>query len=543
MIGLTDICPTLNRNTSNIENKNDFTYCKEREGIAMKKPLILITGATGYIGGRLVLRLLNAGQRVRAMARSMDKIKGRSWQSYDTFELVTADLLDPASLEKALKNCDVAYYLVHSMSEERKNFADADRTAARNFMSMADKYGLKRIIYLGGLGGNEPNASLHLISRTEVEKILQSGRVPVTVFRSAHIIGSGSASFEMLRYLAERIPFFVVPRKVIDTKIQPICIRNVLNYLETSFEKEETIGQVYDIGGPEILTYRQLFEIYSEQAGLKKPIFIHSPTLSFRLGTKIIQTISKFLLPISPGIAEPLLDGLGVEIITKNETIKALIPQDLVPCCSAIDRAIQKDSLKIVDTRWTDAGSLNPPEWMHAGDAAYSGGTLLQGGYKIKLSCTPEDIWYFITRIGGYTGWYYGDVLWQIRGWMDRIVGGVGLRRGRRHPEQLNVGDALDFWRVLDVRPFYKLILLAEMKLPGEALLNFELVPDTFGTELRIGTRFRPTGLYGILYWYSLLPFHNILFKGLLNELATKINKNNLHQPEKYRPGPLLSDY
>ena len=486
------------------------------------------------------MRLLNAGYRVRAMGRSMDKIQGRSWQGYSNLELVQADINDPDTLERALKNCDVAYYLVHSMSEEHKDFADADRRAAGNFISLADKQGLKLIIYLGGLGGNEPNASLHLKSRQEVETILRSGRVPVTVFRSAHIIGSGSASFEMLRYIVERMRFFFIPKSILDTKIQPICIRNVLFYLEKCLETEETMGQTYDIGGPEILTYRQLFEIYSEQAGLRKPIFIHSPIPPFKLGTKIAHTFAKLLLPLSPGISQPLLDGLGVEIIAKENKIRALIPQDLVRCSSAIDRAIQKDSLKIVETRWTDAGSLNPPEWMYEGDATYSGGTLLQGGYKITLACEPDEIWPFISRIGGYTGWYYGDVLWQIRGWMDQLAGGVGLRRGRRNPERLNVGDALDFWRVLDVKPPLNLILLAEMKLPGEALLNFELVPGEKRTELRLGTRFRPTGLYGILYWYSLLPFHNLLFGGLLNELAKRVGKKIVQGPEKYRPGPLF---
>jgi hypothetical protein len=211
----------------------------------------------------------------------------------------------------------------------------------------------------------------------------------------------------------------------------------------------------------------------------------------------------------------------------------------LVPLSCAINRAIQKDSLKIMETRWTDAGQLNPPEWMHEGDEVYSGGTLLQGGYRMTLACRPDEIWPLITRIGGNTGWYYGDSLWRIRGWMDELTGGVGLRRGRRHPEQLYVGDALDFWRVLDVRPPVKLILLAEMKLPGEALLTIELVPSGSGTEIRLGTRFRPRGLYGILYWYLLLPFHNLLFGGLLQQLAVLSGKPIVKGPEKYRPGPV----
>lgn len=506
----------------------------------MKKQLILITGATGYVGGRLVLRLLESGYRVRAMARSMDKVKDRIWYGHTSLEIAIADIQDPISLKKALKDCDIAYYLVHSMSETNKDFAHADRSAAHNFISICNEYHLKQIIYLGGLGGDEANASVHLQSRREVEDILQSGSVPVTVFRCAHILGSGSASFEMLRYIAERTLFFIIPKSLIDTQIQPICIRNVLIYLEKCLEKEETIGQVYDIGGAEVITYRQLFEIYAEQTGLRKPIFINFPFRPFKIGTKIAHFVVKFLLPISPGISQPLIEGLGVKTITKNARVKEIIPQDLMRCCSAIDRAIQKDSLKIVDTRWTDAGDINPPEWMYAGDAAYSGGTLLQGGYKITIACEPDEIWYVIARIGGYNGWYYGDALWQVRGWMDQMAGGVGLRRGRRHSEKLQVGDALDFWRVLEVKRPFKLILLAEMKLPGEALLNFELVPTKKGTQLRLGTRFRPKGLYGILYWYSLLPFHNILFGGLLNTLARKVDKKIISGPEQYRPGPLL---
>ncbi|MCP3942658.1 MAG: SDR family oxidoreductase [Desulfobacteraceae bacterium] len=506
----------------------------------MKKPLILVTGATGYIGGRLVLRLLESGCKVRAMARSMKKIKSRTWYGHDNLEIVKADLQDTASLKKALKNCEIAYYLVHSMSATNKNFAHADRKAAHNFISICNEYNLKRIIYLGGLGGDEKNASAHLKSRREVEQILRSRSAPVTVLRCAHILGSGSASFEMLRYIAERMPFFIIPKSVINTRIQPICIRNVLTYLEKCLEKKETIGQVYDIGGAEILTYRQLFETYAEQAGLRTPIFITYPGRPFKLGTKIAHSVTKLLLPISPSISQPLIEGLGVTTITQNDKIKKIIPQNLMRCCSAIDRAIQKDSLKIVETRWTDAGAMNPPEWIYAGDAAYSGGTLLQGGYKITMDCEPDEIWDLITRIGGYNGWYYGDTLWQIRGWMDQMTGGVGLRRGRRHPEHLHIGDALDFWRVLDIKPLSKLILLAEMKLPGEALLNFELIPKKNGTQLKLGTRFRPRGLYGIFYWYILLGFHNILFGGLLNTLAQKTGGKIISGPEKYRPGPLL---
>jgi len=428
---------------------------------------ILVTGATGYIGGRLVPRLLNNGYRVRAMARSMDKIMGRPWTDHPNLECVQSNLLDKRTLKQAVSGCHTAYYLVHSMSPESSHFAETDRKAAETFIKVSEESSLKRIIYLGGLGWDQPNASRHLLSRFEVGEILKSGSVPVTILRSAHILGSGSASFEMLRYTAERLPFYVIPEVIINTEIQPICIRNVLNYLTGCLEKEETTGHDYDIGGPEVMSYRQLFETYAEQAGLRLPVFINPHLPPFKFGTWLGLALAKRILPISASISQPLLEGLPVQTVTQENRIRNIIPQNLIRICSAIDRAIQKDSLRIVETRWTDAGELSPPEWMQRGDAPYAGGTLLQGGYRLIMDCTPSEIWEVVSRLGGYNGWYYGDILWQIRGWMDQMVGGVGLRRGRRHPDKLAIGDALDFWRVLDVKPSESLMLLAEMKLPG----------------------------------------------------------------------------
>ncbi len=509
----------------------------------MRTQPVLVTGATGYVGGRLVPLLLAAGYRVRAMARSLEKLQGRAWANHTNLELVRADVLDPPSLKKAVAGCYAAYYLIHSMNSEPRDFAMADRKGAQNFVSVLHENRLERVIYLGGLTSSSSDLSPHLKSRAEVGAILKSGPSPVTILNSPQILGSGSASFEILRYVVERLPIVIVPSRVMDTKVQPICIHNVLIYLITCLTKDETMGQTYDIGGPDILSYRELVELYAAETGLRIPIIItlkYLPRSLSVLSSKFSYRLAKIILPMPPSISRPLLRGAVNEAIVQDFRIKDIIPQELMTCREAIRRAIQKDSLQVVETRWTDAGELKPPEWVHSGDAPYSGGTLLKGGFTVVLGSSPDEIWPVISRIGGDNGWYYGDFLWQIRGWMDTLAGGVGLRRGRRDPETLMVGDALDFWRVLEVTPPRRLILVAEMKLPGEAILDFELIPSKNGTELRLGTRFRPKGLYGILYWYVLLPFHDILFGGMLREVARKVGRPITRGPVKFRPDPVL---
>jgi len=501
---------------------------------------ILVTGATGYVGGRLIPLLLASGYKVRAMARSLEKLQGRAWSNNPYLELAEADILDPQSLERAVAGCFAAYYLIHSMNSAQYNFAVADRTGASNFVKALAGSGLERIIYLGGLGGDAKDLSPHLKSRAEVGTILKSGPVPVTIFNSAHILGSGSASFEMLRYLVERLPLIIIPPPVIDTRIQPVCIRNVLKYLTACLEKEETMGRTFDIGGPDILSYRELIELYARERGLRKPVIIAPRSLPFfNPARRLSYALVKLVLPVPRSVSESLLMGAVNEVIAREDRIKKIIPQELMTCGEAIRRAIQKDSMQIVETRWTDAGELKPPEWVYRGDAPYAGGTLLQGGFKVVLDASSDEIWHVISRVGGSNGWYYGDFLWKIRGWMDTLAGGVGLRRGRRHPEQLFVGDALDFWRVLEASPPRRLLLVAEMKLPGEAILDFEIIPSDKGSELRLGTRFRPRGLYGILYWYTLLPFHDILFGGMLREVAKKVARPVLSGPARFKPGPI----
>lgn len=498
----------------------------------MPKP-ILVTGATGYVGGRLIPALIDKGYRVRAMGRNMEKLACRPWARHRLVERVRGDVLDAESLHRAAEGCRSAYYLVHSMIAQKDQFVQADRRAARNMAEAASAAGLERIIYLGGLAeAKHQPLSKHLESRLEVAEILQAGPVPTTDLRAPMILGSGSASFEILRYLVERLPVMITPRWVRSIN-QPIAIRNVIAYLVGCLEKEETAGRTYDIGGPDILTYRKLLDTYAEEAGLRKRLIIPVPVLTPTLSAYWIHLIS----PVPHSIAMPLTEGLTSDAVCTENRIRDLIPQKLLSCREAIRLALDRIEQEKVDTCWMDAGSLIEPEWAHCGDADWAGGTLMNCGYRILLKATAEEIWQPVIRIGGGTGWYFGNLLWRLRGLMDRWVGGVGLRRGRRHPSDVRVGDALDFWRVLEVEPPYRLLLVAEMKTPGEALLEFKIRP--FGkqqVELQMLSRFSPKGLFGILYWYMLYPFHQWLFFGMLKSFAQTTRSSTVSGPERFTP-------
>jgi len=499
----------------------------------MKSDLILVTGATGYVGGRLIPALLAAGYRVRAMGRNLGKMGCRPWAGHSQVELVQGDVLDLESLKHAASGCRAAYYLVHSMIAQKEKFVEADRRAASNMVAAATAAGVERIIYLGGLAeAKDGNLSKHLQSRIEVAEILQAGPVPTTDLRTPMILGSGSASFEILRYLVERLPAMTTPRWVRSLN-QPIAIRNVITYLIGCLEHEETSGQTYDIGGPDILTYRDLLDIYAEEAHLSKRLIIPVPVLTPTLSALWIHLIS----PVPASIAQPLTEGLTSDAVCSENRIQSIIPQKLLSCREAIRLALDRLKQEQVDTCWMDAGDLLEPEWAHCGDAEWAGGTILNCGYRARIKATVDDVWQPVSRIGGKTGWYFGNFLWRLRGIMDRLVGGVGLRRGRRHPTEIGVGDALDFWRVLEVDPPRRLLLVAEMKTPGEALLEFQITSQANGqVELQMLSRFLPKGLFGILYWYGLYPFHQWIFYGMIKAIAKSINKPIASDPERFTP-------
>jgi len=498
----------------------------------MRSEPVLVTGATGYVGGRLVPQLLESGYRVRVLGRSLTKIQSRPWSTDSNIEMAEADALDYESVARAARGCWAAFYLVHSMNPRNKDFAEADRKAAHNMAKAAATNGLERLIYLGGLGVEDSSLSKHLKSRTEVARIFKAGSVPTTFLRAAMILGSGSASFEILRYLVERLPVMITPRWV-HNPVQPIAIRNVLHYLQGCLEHDETLGQTFDIGGPDVLTYRALMDLYAQEAGLAKRWVIPVPVLTPRLSSYWIHLVT----PVPSYIARPLAEGLSNPVVCQENRIQTIIPQKLIGCRETIRLALGRVQKQCVDTCWTDAGPIRVPEWLHCGDAPYAGGTIMESGYRIILEANPEEVWEPIERIGGKRGWYAADFLWALRGALDRFVGGIGLRRGRRHPTELNTGDAVDFFRVLKAEPPRHLQLFAEMKFPGEATLEFRIHPIKHGrTELQQHSRYLPKGLAGLLYWYTLYPFHQWVFKGMLEGIAKAVGKPVVQGPDRFAP-------
>ncbi len=492
---------------------------------------ILVTGGSGYIGGRLIPLLLDAGYRVKALARTPEKLVGRPWGSHPQLEIIKGDVLNRDSLMVAAADCRAAYYLVHSMLPGVADFAAADRNAAHNMAAAAAQGGLEQIIYLSGLGENTGPLSHHLQSRTEVGNCLRQGSVPVTILRAAMIIGSGSASFEILRYLVDRLPVMVTPRWV-STPCQPIGVRNVLHYLVGCLEQPQTIGKTLDIGQPKVTNYRELMETYAEEAGLRKRIIIPIPLLTPRLSSYWIHLVT----PVPASIARPLAEGLSNPVICTENSITELLPQELFDARKAIRLALDRIRQQQVETTWSDSGNLQPAEWSAAGDPNWSGGSVFEDTRELTLAATADEVWPAVTSIGGEVGYYYANWLWKIRGLIDRFSGGVGLGRGRRSSPTLYPGDVIDFWRILALKPGEQLLLVAEMKLPGKATLSFKLTENDQGnTTLQQTARFLPRGLLGMLYWYAVTPFHFFVFDGMLRGIAKATGKPVTAGPSKIR--------
>ncbi|WP_033280719.1 SDR family oxidoreductase [Streptomyces sp. NRRL F-525] len=479
----------------------------------------LVTGATGYVGGRLVPELLAEGHRVRCLARTPEKLRDHPWAG--DVEVVGGDVTDAASVAAALRDVDVAYYLVHALGTGDR-FEQTDRKAARIFGEQARAAGVRRIVYLSGLtpaGVPEGDLSPHLRSRSEVARILLDSGVPTTVLRAAVVIGSGSASFEMLRYLTERLPVMVTPSWV-RTRIQPVAVRDVLRALVGSARMPADVSRAFDIGGPDVLTYREMMTRYAAVAGLPRRLILSVPVLTPGLSSHWVGLVT----PVPASIARPLTESLRHEVVCHEHDIARYVP-DLPGHPLGFDEAVRLALQRVRDakvtTRWSSASVPGAPSDPLPTDPDWAGGSLYTDLRELPVDASREALWRVIEGIGGDNGWYSLPLAWAVRGRLDRLVGGVGLRRGRRDAARLRVGDSLDFWRVEEIRPGHLLRLRAEMRLPGLAWLEmYAETDDDGGTRYRQRAVFHPHGLLGHAYWWSVSPFHAVVFGGMARNIA-----------------------
>jgi uncharacterized protein YbjT (DUF2867 family) len=474
---------------------------------------VLLTGVSGYVGGRLLPRLEQRGLPVRCLARRPEFLAGRVGPKT---EIVQGDVLRPGTLAPALEGVHTAYYMVHSMgSAGSEGFEARDRLGAENFARAARASGVRRIVYLGGLGDEEGDLSPHLRSRHEVGRVMRASGVPVIEFRASIVIGSGSLSFEMLRALVERLPVMVTPRWV-HVRAQPIAINDLLAYLEAALDLETEESRIYEIGGAERVSYGELMREYARQRQLRR-FMIPVPVLTPRLSSLWLG----FVTPLYARVGRALIESICHETVVRDDRARQDFAVKAMGVREAIANALANEDREFAETRWSDAissGGTDPGLF-----GSYGGmrrGRRLGDSRQRELDVPPVEAFAPIRRIGGGTGWYAFDWLWRLRGFVDLLLGGVGVRRGRRDPEELSIGDTLDWWRVEEYQPNQLLRLRAEMRLPGRAWLEFEVEPTHRGSTIRQTAIFDPTGLAGLLYWYGIYPLHAAVFRGMLIGIA-----------------------
>jgi uncharacterized protein YbjT (DUF2867 family) len=475
----------------------------------------LVTGATGYIGGRLVPELLAAGHTVRVMSRSPERLRDHPWA--DQVEMVRADAGDEEQVAAACAGVDVVYYLIHALGGG-PSFEETDRRTARVMAAAAREAGVGRLVYLGALEPEGEDLSPHLRSRIEVAGILLASGVPTVVLRAAVVLGSGSASFEMLRYLTERLPVMVTPRWV-HSRIQPIAIRDVLRYLVGCAQLPPSVHRCFDIGGPDVMNYAEMMQRYAVVAGLPRRRIVPVPLFSPSLSSHWVGLIT----PVPAGIARPLVESLRNTVVCREHDIAEYLPdppEGLLGFDEAVRLAVQRVRDSAVSTRWASASVPGAPSDPLPTDPDWAGGSLYVDERARHSTAPPEALWRVVEGIGGENGWYSFPLAWEVRGLLDRMVGGVGLRRGRRDPRRLYVGDALDFWRVEERETGRLLRLRAEMRLPGLAWLEFHVEHDGDGAVLRQRATFAPRGLAGHVYWRGIAVFHGVVFGGMLRGLV-----------------------
>ena len=479
--------------------------------------LCLVTGATGYIGGRLIVELLAHGYRVRVLARNVSRLKNHPW--INQVEVFEGDAQNEAALSAAMAGADVAYYLLHALMA-KDHFEDQERAMAELFGKVAKAASIKRLVYLGGIIAPTETMSPHLQARADTGEILRNCGVPTIELRAGVVIGSGSASFEMLRYLTERLPIMTVP-KWVNVRIQPIAVRDVLRYLVGAAALDKSVSGVFDIGGPEVFTYKEMMQQYAEAAGLRRRIIIPVPVLTPRLSSGWVGLVT----PVPYTLAKRLVDSLKNEVVASDDRIRSLIADPdggLTPFKRAVQLALTKIKDARVETRWTNASVPGTPSEPLPTDPNWAGGTLYKDVRIRHSPDTVEQVWQRVEAIGGENGYSTATWAWELRGLIDRIFGGVGLRRGRRDPHKLQVGDALDFWRVEELEENRLLRLRAEMKMPGLAWLEFGVEEDveTGGSIITQVAIYAPRGLLGHLYWWAVWPMHGLVFPSMVKNAA-----------------------